>query len=141
MSDDVLLGPVDYLVLELSTDRADGSIAQAILDLVDRGTITLFDVMVVQKGEDGSVSGLDLDALDGELTMFAGARSGLLGDEDLDDLGDALEPGTTAAVLVYENAWARPFVAAARSVGAEVVASARIPADVLAEALDALDED
>lgn len=131
-------GPVDYLVLEMPTDRRDGSIAAAILDLVDSGVVTLLDIMIVEKDADGVISGIELDAIDGELRVFAGARSGLLGDDDLQDAGAAIETGTTAAVLLYENAWARPFVAAAARGGAQVIASARIPADVLNDALDAL---
>lgn len=136
---DDVAGPVDYLVLRLPNDRRDGSIAAALAQLVEDGTITLLDVMVVQKDADGVVSGLDLDVVGDGLTVFAGARSGLLGDDDRDEAASILEPGTTAAVLVYENAWARPFVAAARGQGAELIASARIPADVLNDALDALD--
>lgn len=131
-------GPVDYLVLEMPTDQRDGSIAAAILDLVDSGIVTLLDLMVVQKDADGVVSGIELDAIDGELRVFAGARSGLLGEDELQDAGSAIEAGTTAAVLLYENAWARPFVAAAARAGAQVIASARIPADVLNDALDTL---
>ncbi len=137
---DVASGPVDYLVLQLPTDRRDGTIAAALLDLVEAGTVTILDLMIVQKDADGVVSGIDLDAIDGELRVFAGARSGLLGDDDRDEAGATLEPGTTAAVLVYENAWARGFVTAARAAGAELIASARIPADVLNDALDALDQ-
>lgn len=140
MTDDDVIGPVDYLVMQMPTDQRDGSIAAALLDLVDTGTVTILDLMVVQKDDSGVVSGIELDALDGELRIFAGARSGLLDDSDREEAGAALEPGTTAAVLVYENAWARPFVAAARSAGADVVASARIPADVLNSALDALEK-
>ncbi len=136
---DDVTGPVDYLVLQLPTDRRDGSIARALLDLVESGTVTIFDLMIVQKGADGSVTAIDLDAIDDELRVFAGARSGLLGDDERGEVGAAIEPGTTVAVLVYENAWARPFVAAARGAGAELIASARIPADVLNDALDALD--
>ncbi|MEN0072238.1 MAG: DUF6325 family protein [Propionicimonas sp.] len=136
-SDDVV-GPVDYLVLQLDTDRRDGSVAAALMDLVQDRTITLLDLAIVQKDDDGTVSGIDLDALGGQLTVFTGARSGLLGEDELADAGGILDPGTTAAVLLYENAWARPFVAAARSQGAEVLASARIPADVVLDALDAL---
>ncbi len=135
-NDDVS-GPVDYLVLQLATDRRDGSIAAALMDLVQDGTITLLDLAVVEVGDDGTVTALDIDAT-GELTVFAGAVSGLLGDDELSDAAGILEPGTTAAVLLYENAWARRFVAAARASGAEVIASARIPADVVMAALDAL---
>lgn len=137
-SDDVV-GPVDYLILEMPSANRDGSIAAAVIDLIDAGTVTLLDVMVVEKALDGTVRGVDLDAIDGEMVAFAGAASGLLGDDDWSDAGSVLEPGTTAAVLVYENTWARPFVAAAGAAGAEVVASARIPADVLMSALDALE--
>lgn len=140
MPDEDVIGPVDYLVLQMPTEQRDGAIAAALLDLVDTGTVTILDLMVVQKDDKGVVSGIELDALDGELRIFAGARSGLLDDSDRDEAGAALEPGTTAAILVYENAWARPFVAAARDAGADVVASARIPADVLNSALDALDQ-
>lgn len=136
---DDVTGPVDYLVLQLPTERADGSIAAALLDLVESGTVTILDLMIVEKAADGTVRGIDLDVIDDELRIFAGARSGLLGDDERSDAGAALEPGTTAAVLVYENAWARPFVAAARSAGADVIASARIPADVLMSAVDALE--
>jgi len=133
------VGPIDYLVLQLATDRRDGSIADALTDLVQSGTITLLDLAVVQVDIDGTVAGIELDAFGGQLTAFAGARSGLIGDDELADAGGILEPGTTAAILLYENAWARPFVAAAQSQGAEVLASARIPAAAVMDALDALD--
>ena len=138
MSD--VIGPIDYLVLQLPTDNRDGSIAAALLELVESGTVTILDLMIVEKAQDGSVRGIDLDAIDGELTAFAGARSGLLGTDERDEAGSVLDPGTTAAVLVYENSWARNFVSAARNAGAELVASARIPADVLNGAIDALGE-
>ncbi len=109
------VGPVDYLVLQLASDRRDGSVAAALMDLVQTGTITLLDLAVVQVDDDGTVTGIDLDAIDGQLSMFAGARSGLIGDDELADAGGILEPGTTAAILLYENAWARRFVAAAHS--------------------------
>jgi len=134
------IGPIDYLVLQLPNDQRDGSIAAALLELVEAGTVTILDLMIVEKDLDGSVRGIDLDALDGELTAFAGARSGLLGTDERDEAGSVLEPGTTAAVLVYENSWSRGFVTAARNAGAELVASARIPADVLNGAIDALGE-
>lgn len=135
MTDADVHGPVDYLVVELDLDRADGSVADELFELVKAGTIRIYDIAVVARDDDGTVRGLDLS--DAGLTVFEGAGSGLLGQEDFDELANALEPGRAAAVLVYENTWAIPFVAAARRIGAEVVASARIPADVLIEALDA----
>ena len=142
---DDVVGPIDFILLEAPGDRLTGEAGAALLDLVDQGIVSIYDLLVVRKDEDGSFSGIDITDLDQELfggfTAFAGARSGLLGDEDLAAAADALEPGTVAALIVYENRWARPFVAAARAAGAQVVASARIPADVVNEALDALDAD
>lgn len=136
-------GPVDYLIIEFQAEHADGSIAAAILDLVERGIIRLWDVLVITKEADGTFSGIEIDDLAhdhlGGVAAFAGARSGLLGDEDLAEAAAAIAPGASAAVFVYENTWAIPFVAAARSVGAEVVASARIPADVINDVLAELD--
>lgn len=142
IADDVF-GPIDVIVFELPAEGATGAIAEAVLDLVDNGTIRLFDVMVVMKEADGSVTAVDLDALDGEVSIanFAGAQSGLLGDEDLDDAGALLEPGNMAVLIVYENAWAVPVVAAARASGAEVIASARLSAQDIMETLDELEAD
>jgi uncharacterized membrane protein len=145
MSETDVLGPVDYLVIEFPTDKADGSMAAALLELVDRGLIRIFDLMVIEKHEDGTYAGVDLAGLSqddlGGLTLFAGACSGLIGDDEIADAAEILEPGTTAAVLVYENTWAEPFVAAARKAGAEVIATGRIPADVLMESIEALEAD
>lgn len=140
--EDRLHGPVDFVIIEFESRNADGSMATALLDLVDRGVITLLDVTLVAKGDDGSFALIDIDTLDdgelGGITMLAGARSGLLGDDDLAEAVNALTPGTSAAVIVYENTWAVPFVTAAHHVGAQVVASGRIPADELVAAIDAL---
>jgi uncharacterized membrane protein len=136
-------GPVDYLIIEFEAAKADGSMAAAILDLVERGIIRLWDVLVVTKDPDGTFSGLEIDDLAqdhlGGIAAFAGARSGLLGDDDIAEAAVAVSPGASAAVLVYENTWAIPFITAARNVGAEVVASARIPADILMDALAAFE--
>lgn len=143
VADEDVHGPVDYLVLEFESDRAQGEMADALADLVERGLIRIFDLVVIQKLDDGSFRGLELADLDdeglGELTLFAGAASGLLDDEDIGEAAAVLEPGTTAAVLLYENSWAAPFVAAARRAGAEVVASGRIPADAILETLEQLE--
>lgn len=136
-------GPIDYLLLEFPADRMTGEAAGALLDLVDRGIVRIFDLLVVGKEADGTFSGIDVtdlsaDALGG-FTAFAGARSGLLDDEDLAAAAEAMQPGTVAALIVYENTWAIPFVAAARRADAQVVASGRIPADVVMAALDELE--
>ena len=136
-------GPVDFILLEFPGDKPTGPAASALLDLVDAGIVRIYDLVVVRKESDGTFSGLDLSDLDadhlGGFSVFAGARSGLLGDDDLQQAAEAIRPGTTAALIVYENSWAIPFVAAARGAGAEVVARERIPADVLMGVLDELD--
>lgn len=136
-------GPVDFILMEFPGDRPTGPAASALLDLVDAGIVRIYDLVVVRKESDGTFSGLDLSDLDadhlGGFGAFAGARSGLLGDDDLQQAAEAIRPGTTAALIVYENSWAIPFVAAARGAGAEVVARERIPADVLMGVLDELD--
>jgi hypothetical protein len=136
-------GPIDVLVLATHEDKMTGEAASALLDLVERGIVRIYDLMVVRKDEDGTYSGIDLTDVTSEdiggFTAFAGARSGLLGEDDLAEAADAVEPGTVAVLIVYENSWAIPFVAAARRAGAEVVAAARIPADVVNEVLDELE--
>ena len=134
-------GPIDFLLIEFPNERTDGSAAQALLDLVEAGTIRLLDLVVARKEDDGTVEVIDIDAA-GDVTafvQFSGARSGLLGDDDVQEAGSAMAPGTTAALIVFENAWAAPFVAAARKNGGEIVASMRIPASDVIDALDALE--
>ncbi len=135
-------GPIDFVILEFSGEQFTGSTAEALLDLIDRGVVRVYDLMLIQKDSDGSVSAVELSdtgVLDG-FAEFAGARTGLFGDDDLREAGAAMEPGTVAACILYENTWAIPFVAAARENGGELIASARIPADRVIEALSALDE-
>lgn len=134
-------GPIDVVVFEMDPDNATGAIAEAVLDLVESGIVRLYDVFVVVKDQDGTLTEIELDALEGEITLaqFSGARSGLVGSEDIDDAGSLLEPGRMAVVLVYENAWAIPFVAAARESGAELVASSRLSAQEIMDALDELE--
>lgn len=136
-------GPIDYVLLEFPRDRLTGQAGPALMDLVERGVIRLFDLLVVSKGEDGMVEVLELtDPLSesGGFHYFAGASSGMLGEDDVREASEALTPGTVAALVVYENTWAAPFVAAVRSSGGELVASARIPAGDVIAALDALDQ-
>ena len=136
-------GPIDFLLIEFPNERTDGSAAQALLDLVEAGTIRLLDLVVARKEEDGTVEVIDVEAA-GDVTafvQFSGARSGLLGEDDVQEAGSAMAPGTTAALIVFENAWAVPFVAAARNNGGEVIASMRIPASDVMDALDALESE
>jgi len=143
MTDRAMHGPVDFVLIEFVGDRLTGGAADALMDLVDRGIVRVYDLLVIRKDSDGSFSGIDISDLSadrvGGFTAFAGARSGLLGDDDLRQAADAMEPGTVAALIVYENSWAIPFVAAARDAGGQLIASARIPAQDVMDALDAVD--
>lgn len=135
-------GPIDFLLLEFDPAKADGSAAAALADLVDREIIRLYDFLVIVKADDGTVTAVEIGAGGDDLggfSGFAGARSGLVGDDDIAEAGAALEPGRAAALFVYENTWAVPFIAAALNADASVVASARIPSDVVIAVLDALD--
>jgi hypothetical protein len=134
------MGPIDYVVVEWPGKQPNGEAAPMLVDLVDRGLIRVLDLVFITKGEDGSVAGLDISDLGSEveeLRVFEGASSGLLSDEDTAEAGNALEPGTSAAVLVYENRWAAPFAAAVRRSGGQLVATGRIPVQDLVAALDA----
>jgi hypothetical protein len=142
--DDIELGPIDYLVVEWPADRQpDGTAFPHLVDLVDRGLIRVLDLAFVHKEMDGSVVGInigDLD-LDGnpEIAVFEGASSGLLGDDDFGEAGGAIEPGCSAAILLYENTWAAPFATALRRGGAQLVANGRIPVNAIIAALDELE--
>jgi hypothetical protein len=134
------MGPIDYLLIEWPGRQPTGEVAPHVVDLVDRGLIRLLDLAVITKDEDGSVARLEIADVGGEVEEFAvfeGASSGLLSDEDTDDAAAALEPGTTAALLVYENRWAAPFATAVRRSGGQLVASGRIPVQAILAALEA----
>ncbi|GAA4397628.1 hypothetical protein GCM10023168_02770 [Fodinibacter luteus] len=134
-------GPIDFVLIEFPSDERQTEAADALFELVEAGTVRLLDLLVVRKYADGTLEIMDLNTLGGEASFsrFVGARSGLLGEDDVDEAGAALGPGTTAALIVYENSWAAPFVAAVRRGGGELVASTRIPASDVMDALDALE--
>ncbi|MGW6731449.1 DUF6325 family protein [Streptomyces sp. NPDC055013] len=133
------MGPVDYLIVEFPGSRMTGEGLPLLVDLVEGGVIRILDLVFIHKGTDGSVEVLELRNVGDEvdLTVFEGASSGLLDQDDLDDAGVALEAGNSAAVVVYENVWAAPLARALRRGGAEVVASGRIPVDALLASLEA----
>jgi hypothetical protein len=136
------MGPIDYVVLEWPGKQPVGDVVPLILDAVDRGLIRILDVAVMAKGDDGSVAALDLGDLNGEAMSFAefdGASAGLLGQEDLEEAAAALAPGTSAAVLVWENRWAAPIAVALRRSGGQLVASGRIPVQAILASLDAVE--
>jgi hypothetical protein len=135
------MGPIDYLIVEFPGNRMTGEGLPLLVDLVDRGFIRILDLTFIRKDADGSVSGLEIGDLTGDgeldLAVFEGVSSGLLGQDDLEEAANALEPGNSAGVLIYENLWAAPLTAALRRGGAELVASGRIPAPAVLAALDA----
>lgn len=136
------LGPVDWIVLEWTGERPSGEeVAPMIVDLVDRGIIRLLDIGFVAKDADGTLTMLDLDYLgpDSPFAVFAGASSGLLDRGDLEDAAEALAPGSSAAVLMWENRWAAPIAVALRRSGGQLVASGRVQVQALLAQLDALE--
>jgi hypothetical protein len=141
VSDDIELGPVDYIIVEWPAGKQPtGEAFPLLVDLVDRGLIRVLDLGFVHKEEDGKIVGLTISdmSLDGDpsFTVFEGASSGLMGEDDFAEAGRALEPGTSAAILLYENTWAAPFATALRHSGAQLVASGRVPVNALIQALD-----
>jgi hypothetical protein len=139
---DVELGPIDYIVVEWPAGtQPNGEGMPLLVDLVDRGLIRILDLAFVRKEDDGAIVGLELNELgdDPQLTVFEGASSGMLGQEDYDEAGAAIQPGCSAALLVYENTWAAPFATALRRSGARLVASGRIATNELIAALDELE--
>ncbi|HMR95431.1 MAG TPA: DUF6325 family protein [Microthrixaceae bacterium] len=142
MTDTELLpGPIDYVLLEFPGDVPLDGAAAELLALVDSGIVSVWDLVAIRKEADGTFSGIALDAIHESFTAFEGARSGLLGDDDIAEAAAALEPGTVAVLIVWENAWAERFVTAAFGAGGAVVASGRIPAAEVIEALDLLESE
>jgi Family of unknown function (DUF6325) len=137
------IGPIDYIVVEWPGRQPNGEAAPYLVDLVERGLIRVLDFAFIAKDEDGKVTGLEISEVADqveEMKVFEGASSGLLSDDDTSEAAEALEPGTSAALLVYENRWAAPFAAAVRRSGGQLVANGRIPVQALLAALDAAEE-
>jgi uncharacterized protein DUF6325 len=136
------LGPVDIVVIAFPVGAPmSGEAVPMLLDLVDRKIIRVLDALFVVKDEDGTFSGFEATGLDskgvGDLAAFEGAGSGLLGDEDVATTAEAMEPGTAAVMLVYENRWAAPFAAAVRRNGGVLIDFQRIPIQALIQSLEA----
>ena len=136
------LGPVDYLVVRFPADKADfsGAMADELKKLMDSGTVRVLDLVMVTKAEDGTVDAAELRNKDesevGELRSLEAELSLLLAAEDVERVGADLEPGSTAAVLVWENTWAGPFASAIRHSGGELVSTGRIPIQALIAAIE-----
>jgi len=135
------MGPVDYLVIEFPKFRMTGEGLAHLVDLVDRGIIRVLDLVFIRKDANGAVTVLtaaDLDS-DGklDLAIFDGVTSGLLGDDDISEACQALNPGSAGGILIYENLWAAPLARALRRNGAQLVAGGRIPVQALLAAAEA----
>ena len=136
------LGPVDYLVVGFPADKADfsGAMAEELKKLIASGTIRVLDLIMVTRGDDGTVEAAELRDSDesevGELRSLEADLSLLLASEDVERVGADLEPGSTAAVLVWENTWAGPLASAIRHSGGELIGSVRIPTQALIAAAE-----
>ena len=145
-SDLDVLGPVDYLVVEFPADKADfsGEMAKELTALVDRGLVRVLDLLILRKDADGSVEAAELHEFDdsnvGQLRALEGELGMLLAEEDIEAIGVAIEPGSVAAVLVYENSWAGPFSSAVRRSGGQLIANGRIPTQALLAAIESEQE-
>ena len=142
-SDTDVMGPVDYLVVEFPAEKADfsGEMAAELTSLVDRELVRVLDLVLLRKDPDGSVEAAELNDADertvGALRAFEADLALLLAEEDVEAVGMALEPGSVAAILVYENRWAGPFAASIRRAGGQQIANGRIPTQALLAAVDA----
>ena len=132
------MGPIDYVIIEWPGEQPTGAAMPKLLELVDSGIIRIIDIAFVGKDRDGAVYAMDLSDFDGDgnFAFFEGASSGIIGSSDLEEAANAIEPGTSAAVLIWENRWAAPVAVALRRSGAQLVASGRIPIQGILAALE-----
>jgi len=141
MTDIENMGPIDYLIVEFPGNRMTGEGMPILIDLVDRGIIRILDLAFIRKSADGQVQALRIEDMDAEgakqFAVFQGASSGLLDSDDLREAAKAVEPNSSAGILVYENTWAAPFAIALRRGGAQLIASGRIPVQALLASAEA----
>lgn len=139
------LGPVDWIVVEFPGSKFNGEIAPALRDLVERNLIRVLDLVLLKKDADGSLEGFELSDLDegeiGDLRSYEAELAMLLSEDDVKAVAAAIEPGSSAAVLVWENSWAAPFASAVRRSGGQLAASGRIPIQALLAAIEADEQD
>jgi len=135
------LGPVDWIVVEFPGSKFNGEIAPVLKDYVDRGLIRILDLLFLKKDADGSYEAFETSDLDdaeiGDLRGYETELAMLLSEQDVEDLVETIEPGSTAAVLVWENLWAAPFGTAVRHAGGQLTASGRIPIQAVIAAVEA----
>ncbi|HEV7957215.1 MAG TPA: DUF6325 family protein [Marisediminicola sp.] len=135
-------GPVELYLIGFSGERPGQDVVDAILKLVDSDTVRLLDLLFVSRDQDGEVTVLELEEIADQfgLTGLEVVELGLAGEEDVDDLADAIEPGTSAALLVVEHVWAREFAETLYRAGGQVLQTERIPAPVVNELVAATHE-
>ena len=137
------MGPIDYLIVEFPGNRMTGEGIPLLLDLVEKGTIRIIDLAYFRKDLDGTITTVKIEDLDDEgarqFEVFEGASTGLLENDDFAEAAQAVEPGNSAGIIVYENRWAAPLAAAWRKGGAQVVAYGRIPVPAMLAALGVSD--
>jgi len=135
------LGPIDYIVVEFPAGASSftGEMSEALLSLVDAGTIRVVDVLILTKNEDGSVDAMELSDMEqlGPLQRVEAQLAELLAAEDVEHLAAAMDPGSTAGVLIWENLWAAPFASAARRSGGQLIATGRIPIQAIIASIEA----
>jgi Family of unknown function (DUF6325) len=135
------IGPVEYLILGFPGNNFTGQIVPELAKLIDSGLVRIIDLTFISKDADGAVQVVEYDAVE-ELAAFAGLDAevgGLLTDEDVAYAAQSLEPNTSAALLVWEDTWAAPFAAAVRNANGVILEGARIPREIIEEAMTALD--
>ena len=141
------LGPIDYLVVEFPAGKAkfDGAVLDQLKSLVDGGIIRVLDLLIIQKEADGTYDAFEVHEFEddavGVLRELGAETAEILAADDVDNIAGALEAGTVAAVLVWENRWAAPFAAAVRGAGGQLVADGRIPMQAVIAAIEAGDAD
>jgi hypothetical protein len=140
MENDTIVGPVELAVIGFPETRFTGAIAPALADLVDGGVISILDLVFVTKDDDGNVAGIELDALEDPSSFdeVEGEINGLLSEEDLQAASELLDPGSSAALIVWENTWARTLVNAILEAGGHLVAHDRLDAETVQQALAAV---
>jgi Family of unknown function (DUF6325) len=135
------LGPIDYVIVEFPAGASSftGEMAEELLALVDSGTIRVVDILILTKSEDGTIDAMELSDLEdlGPLQTVEAQLAELLAEEDVENLAAAMDPGTTAGVLIWENLWAGPFASAARRSGGQLIATGRIPIQAIIASIEA----
>lgn len=135
------LAPVEYIVIDFPGNRFDGSIVPALVDLVERRVVRILDLVFVKKDDDGSITSFEFDQLD-EVSDFAaldGDAGGVLSDDDVLDLADAIPEGSSALFVVWEDLWAADLGRAVRGAGGDVVIGGRLPHHVVTEIISAIE--